>query len=43
MAGLSAGTRPRWRPIGSRTLSLPMLSSFRIAAAVNCLVIDMTS
>jgi hypothetical protein len=31
------------RPIGSVTLSLPIIWSFRIAAAVNCFVIDMTS
>ena len=40
MARLSSGTSRKWSVIGSDTESLPISSSFRIAAAVNCLVIE---
>ena len=43
MSFLSSGTGPRNRLIRSLTRSRPITSSFRIAAAVNCFVIDMTS
>ena len=43
MARLSSGTGPTNLLIGSVTRSFPIISSFRIAAAVNCLVIDIVS
>jgi hypothetical protein len=43
MARLSSGTGPTNLLIGSLTLRFPIISSFRIGAAVNCLVIDMVS
>jgi hypothetical protein len=43
MSRLSAGTGPRNRLIRSLTRSRPIASSFRIAAAVNCFVIDPVS
>ena len=43
IARLSAGTGPTYSPIGSSTSSAPIISSLSTAAAVNCLVIDMTS
>jgi hypothetical protein len=40
IAFLSSGTPSNHLEIGSLTPSLPCISSFRMAAAVNCLVID---
>ncbi len=37
---LSSGTPGKYLETGSFTDSLPCISSFRIAAAVNCLVMD---
>ena len=40
MSDLSGGTPGRYLAIGSETVSLPSISNFRIAAAVNCLVTE---
>lgn len=40
MACLSLGTESRCAPIRSLTRSLPLISNFRIAAAVNCFVLE---
>ena len=40
MPALSGGTPGRYLAIGSAVVSFPSISSFRIAAAVNCLVTD---